>query len=859
MREKFSVFFNKRITSKKRKTAMFLSFVALVEILAVLVVSTSAWVESVSSIKIFTTAQTTAGGTRGIIESPIKQQVDLVNTGSTAIDLSEYFRPSGAFHLAGASSTDGKTMFFPEIKGGDTTNFRIGNVNDKNVNYISFTIRTKSSRHLAFDQLPTISFVDDSDNATSLSSFSMADTTGMTDEEIAAAQLDFNRKRSLVRFSVGVNNDDFRVYSLVDEEFTDQVVSSEDGSTITATVYPFSDFIKGKDKLLTTEADGFLSFNMWIQDPTGAYSSYYHNKTLSVSNLKLVTVSPFTAKATYKTGTSFTEGNVGGTVAIENSSYGAVAVCYAEVGQVVHLHAIPSESNGYEFLGWYGTKTDSTVIDQSDGETFNYTVQSANETIYAKFSNEHDLYMKPEYWHDSGTDETKCRYAAFVFGVDSTGSTTGTWYDMSKVTTGSWNDYYRCSYKGNATNVIFCYMNPNSSTNNFDNSNRWLQTFDLRVPSKAGEYGYIVTCRETYNIGRNDPINNNDCGTNKLLGYWKHNYVHIQVGFTSNSDFSTANGYNTNIRAALTNTCRYYTHAYWYNDKSEVNIDGQAYQDIDGNGDLIANQIYEKKVTLTAVDQTAYDFVGWYEDEEGTSTLISTNKEVEITAPDNLPYSSGTQVNTKMYYARYAEKPEAWQLMYSLNGGAWSAADMTQSSSDSDTFTYTWQNFGEGDNILFKIYDAKRDKWYSNGTTYDRYITTTIINADALNSNTSTANMNLTGHKGDYTFSFDSGASKKLTLTAAYGTITITFDCSSFTGVGDDDATIKLACTQGEVYPMTKSGNTWTAEVSSTYTQNFWFNRKNSDGTLNWNDWNAGYRGTSLTYKVTDWGVGSWQ
>ena len=423
MKEKLRAFFKDPRTGKNRRLSLILTIVALVEVIALMVVSTSAWVESINSIRIYNEVP-------GVVESAINQKVNLVSSSSNTYNLANYFRSSGAYHLTGASSTDGKTMYFPEIvSSGSPSIYRIGGVNDKNVNYISFTIRTQTKVSLAFDQVPTISF-----GGTALS----------------------GNNRKLVRFSVGDSAGNFRVYSLYPSAFTESVPAAEDGTTETTTVYPFADYVKGKDRVVETTANGYLSFNMWIQDPTGASKSVYDNKALAVSNLMLVIVTPFTVKAASTTGTNgaYQLNNTGGNVAIENSAYGATATFYAVPGQSVALHAVASESNGFQLLGWYTTNpngtTNNTVNSNSAVDPYNYTIPSSGSvtTIYAKFSNLHTLYMLPEFVHKN-TDGTAAnvRYAAYVFGINASGVNEGTWYNMNTLeSSGDYAGYYKCSY-----------------------------------------------------------------------------------------------------------------------------------------------------------------------------------------------------------------------------------------------------------------------------------------------------------------------------------------------------------------------------------------------------------------------------
>lgn len=785
MKEKRNALFSYFRKNKNRRVALILTIVALVEILAIMIVSTSAWVESISSIKIFTTIQSDANGTKGIVESVLNQHVKMDEGSSSVYDLSTYFRPSGAFHFAPASSTDGKTMFFPEI--GTPNEYRIGSISDKNVNYIAFTIRTKETTpvSLAFDQVPTISF--------------------------GGTELNQNDETSkLVRFAIGDSSGDFKVYSLYKEKFTEQVPAAEtvdpnstaDPKTGYAytTVYPFKDFVKGKDRACKTTSDGTLSFSMWIQDPTGANGSVYDGKQFTVANLKLIIVKPFTVKAAYKDGSQYQVDTIGksGTVAIENSEYAKEVTYYAVPGVAIDLHALASEANGYQFMGWSNTLTNDTVFASSSVDPYRYTVASSGTTayavvdnvptLYAKFNDEHDLYLKPEFKHiyeDNGTLKSNISYAAYVFGRDAaTGTVVGTWYKMTASST-----YYKCTYKGSATSVIFCYMNPSWTTplamNGTTDPNwdyRWLQTYDLTVPARPGNYYYVATCRQvldditangtTYDNERNAEITgsgSHDFGTNKLLGYWEHNNVQVNVGYATASDNKTNRIYcaltdtvKNQSTTELSNSNNHY-HAWWYQDAASVKLDGTEYQDYDGTTyEPIEQYHFGKKVTLTAEDSYDMNFAGWYTDAAATQ-LVSTDNEVEITAPDNGNYSGSNTTKNVTYYAKYTEKAAAWSFRYGASGSDWTVLPLYQSSTNDHVFTGTL-SLTYGQVINFKIHDDKHATWYANGQTYNDIAANTIINAAALT--TDGTDMTLTAAKnGNYNISFND-STNKLTVTS---------------------------------------------------------------------------------------------
>lgn len=826
---------------RKRRIGIILTIVALVEILAIMVVSTSAWIESISSIKVYTTAQTTAGGTKGVVASKLKQRLGLSVGNDTDIDLTQYFRPSGGYHLSGASSADGNVMYFPETKGNTTQKYRVGTINDKNVNYVSFTVKTTTGNiALAFDSTPTFKF--------------------------GGTELPEN-KRSLLRFSVG-NGSTFKVFSLA-EEYEDTVISGENATdTASSTVRSFSDYAVGNSNLVTTTtANGYLTFSMWIQDPTGINSPLYNNKALTVENLKLVAVKPFTLRSTYMNDNgSYVAGTTGGTVAINNGEFGETAVAYLKHGSVVTLKASPNTTNGYSFVGWSKTANGSVINNMGVGNctnnngiysiTYNFNTSdfTGDYELYAQFNDRHILYLDPKYKHYNGNNGTttsnKIKFFAYIWGSVN-GQFKKEWYQGTEQTNGT----YKFIYKGSANSVIFCYMSPSTPSAATVNSQdaagtdvwdayRWLQTYDLSFPLENGEYTYVVTARR-------DPYAN----TGQVLGYWKHSYAKINVAKCSDSasqnSSNTVGMYLNNAYVdpdSVGNTTRYSTsnsiRAF------DGKFDGKTYT-TDGDGATLPYP-YNATVTLTNSPGSAYNFDGWYTNAAGTGTKLTTAQLNSLTAANASDVNNGTT-----YYAKFVEKPETWQLQYgATNDGSWNTPiTLTRESSTSNYFKGT-VTLTEGQRIYFKIYDAKNQTWYGNGGTYEEYTTTSILNNGSFT--TSGGNATIRGHAGTYTFRWNY-STKQLTITAAYSNITITLDSSSTTWIADASAIVWFDTTQGSKQMTKVSSSKWTVSVPSNYSGNCQFKRNNSGNTSTWNTWNAGYRGFSTTYKTSGDGTGGWQ
>lgn len=753
MKKKLSEFFNVPFNGKKKRTGIALTIVALVEVILLMVVSTSAWVESINSLKIYNLVP-------GVVESPIFQKVNLDSTSDDTYNLDKYFRASGAYHLTGASSADGNTMYFPEIvvptenPSEDPSEepseadlvpkiYRVGGINDKNVNYISFTIRTQTAVDLAFDQVPSISF-----GGTALSG-------------------DY---RKLVRFSIGDNSGNFKVFSLYPEKFIDEnVVIDENGTKGSSAVYPFSDCVKGKDKAVTTTANGLLTFSMWIEDPAPTKSTrdVYDNKALAVSDLKLVIVKPFTVYAASTTGTNnsgdpvYELNNTGGNVAIENSAYGKQATYYAVPGQQISLHAVASATNGFQFLGWDTTNpnnnTSNDVISGSNVDPYTYTIPNDGNTteLYAKFSNVHTLYMKPEYQF-KGNNDNYVRFAAYVFGINAQGVLEDKWYDMTSATWKNDNGYYKFSFQGNASTVIFCYMNKNNAANNWDN--RYLQTYDLQVPTIMGEYGYHVTSRKIIGHNRGASGINEDTGygTNLLYGFWLHNHVKINVDYTSDSPSGVAE----TIYPSLKDSSDVSGKAEWYDDANKnkyLFLDGKKYP-VNSN-----SPTYSKMVTLTAeqvANDSKYVFKGWYSDQDGTNRL-TTNLTYDIEAPDNNIYTGSDTENEVTYYAKYEKKPPVYYI--TANWNSWSTnSNMLSGTSNELTVT---QELDPG-TYEFKVYEGIDEAYYAKNYDFkyqyngDTYLDSTSPSAITKNGNNGNNMKFYVGHTGKFTFHLNKSTMK---------------------------------------------------------------------------------------------------
>lgn len=254
--------------NKKTRKGFILTMVALVEVLAISVVSVSAWVETISTITIKAEVAK--------IDNYVYTNADIGSgngySGKT-IDLTKYFSAAGGVHLASASSADGENIFFP-IKKSDVSDFgansyRCADVNDKNVNYIDFSFNVKvdktfNANHAEFylDQVPKITI-------------GGADVSG-----------------NLVRMAI-TDTDTQNTVVCGSEASNKNVVSKAEGNQTPETVRAFSDFVVNPEseptELFRVDKGSSKTINIkvWLQDDKA--TTEYAGKTVSISGVNIVT------------------------------------------------------------------------------------------------------------------------------------------------------------------------------------------------------------------------------------------------------------------------------------------------------------------------------------------------------------------------------------------------------------------------------------------------------------------------------------------------------------------------------------------------------------------------------------------
>lgn len=267
-KEKFAI--GKKSGKEKRKS-LILSIVALVEVLAIAIVSVSAWVETISTIKLDLN--------NGTIDNYVFTNANIgygKGYDGNTIDLTKYFRQAGDVHLASATSANGTDVYFPTLtaNGAPSATYRKATVNDKNVNYIDFSFNvtakgTKASFY--FDKVPTIKVNDaDADEGKLRVSFVcdgsntvVCGKSNSTTEVVAGTSLNTTKRENVKSF----------------DSYTGLTAESP---------------------LFTVPADSKphkVTMRVWLQDDSR--KTKYAGQTVTIENFKLITQSPQAGELTF--------------------------------------------------------------------------------------------------------------------------------------------------------------------------------------------------------------------------------------------------------------------------------------------------------------------------------------------------------------------------------------------------------------------------------------------------------------------------------------------------------------------------------------------------------------------------------
>lgn len=340
--------------NKKTRKGFILTMVALVEVLAISVVSVSAWVETISTITI------KAEGAK--IDNYVYTNADIGSGNgysNKTINLAEYFRAAGGVHLASASSADGENIFFP-IKNSGASEFgvdsyRCADINDKNVNYIDFSFNVKVDKtfkadHAEFylDQVPKIT-IGGGNVSGNLVRMAITDTD--------------TQKTVVCGYNAG----------------SDNVVNTADGKEVPGKVQAFSDFVVSSESIPTElfrvdkGSSKTINIKVWLQYDKA--TTEYAGKTVSISDVKIVTQNKkgnkvyFVDRTVNEANKNWTKG-----VTFQQGDKTPVTMKFNENSHTYSCNYIPAEENTVvKFTSEGGVTWTTNMKSLNSGESMYYT------------------------------------------------------------------------------------------------------------------------------------------------------------------------------------------------------------------------------------------------------------------------------------------------------------------------------------------------------------------------------------------------------------------------------------------------------------------------------------------------------
>ena len=681
MKERFALlaaYFKEKLaigkkSGKEKRKSMILSIVALVEVLAIAIVSVSAWVETISTIKLDLN--------NGTIDNYVFTNANIgYGNGydGNTIDLTKYFRQAGDVHLASATSANGTDVYFPTLtaNGEPSATYRKATVNDKNVNYIDFSFNvtakgTKASFY--FEKIPTIKVNDaDADEEKLRVSFvcdgSNTVVCGKSDstaEVVAGTNLNIKGQENVKSFG------------------------SYTGST-------------AESPLFTVPADSKphkVTMRVWLQDDSR--KTKYSGQTVTIDNFKLITQSPQAGELTFYDKTTG-DPSLGAGWATKNNR----AIWINQDGKSEY-EKLSKDSSGNYFI--------KLGSDYTDKPNATVTFYSCESTVT---SNPQNSYVAK--WTttlQAGVDADSQTFTAYGY-KDSSNNGYGTWGEVQKILLSSEDastlpmtqvdgkylavDMY---VQGSSTPIAMTFE---------PNENASLSGWVAYLPNPNSNAAHLITFKFTYNgkdysvsaPNRNSSVNY--VITSKNTGYWAppaivsvystckdekdNNAVMGTVSVTGGMDGATrvkvTAGTKVTLTATPTNSDKY-RFIGWYSDpefKAPVTLSNGAYPANDTSAEhkfyakfqrqykveakavsdgavanstggtvkisggeegayTVGSYLEGQNTSITATPKEGYDFKGWYSDEKCTK-LESQDLTLSI---DNI------QAN-HLYYAKFMIK-----------------------------------------------------------------------------------------------------------------------------------------------------------------------------------------------------------
>lgn len=655
MKERFALlaaYFKEKLaigkkSGKEKRKSLILSIVALVEVLAIAIVSVSAWVETISTIKLDLN--------NGTIDNYVFTNANIgYGNGydGKTIDLTKYFRQAGDVHLASATSANGTDVYFPTLtaNGEPSATYRKATVNDKNVNYIDFSFNvtakgTKASFY--FEKIPTIkvndadadeeklrvSFVCDGSNNTVV-----CGKSDITAEVVAGTNLNIKGQENVKSFG------------------------SYTGST-------------AESPLFTVPADSKphkVTMRVWLQDDSR--KTKYAGQTVTIDNFKLITQSPQAGELTFYDKTTG-DPSLGAGWATKNNR----AIWINQAGKSEY-EKLSKDSSGNYFI--------KLGSDYTDNPNATVTFYSCESTVT---SNPQNSYVAK--WTTTlktAVDAESQTFTAYGY-KDSSNNGYGTWGEVQKILLSSEDrntlpmtqvdgkylavDMY---VQGSSTPIAMTFEpNDNASLSGWvaylpnpnSNAARSItfkftyngKDYSVSAPNRNSSVNYVITSQNTgywappaivsvYSTCKDEKDNNAPMGTVSVTG-----------GMDGATRVKVTEGTTVTLNAKPTDSNKY-RFIGWYSDpefKAPVTLSNGAYPANDTSAEhkfyakfqrqykveakavsdgavanstggtvkisggeegayTVGSYLEGQNTSITATPKEGYDFKGWYSDEKCT-------------------------------------------------------------------------------------------------------------------------------------------------------------------------------------------------------------------------------------------------
>lgn len=654
MKERFTLlaaYFKEKLaigkkSGKEKRKSMILSIVALVEVLAIAIVSVSAWVETISTIKLDLN--------NGTIDNYVFTNANIgygKGYDGNTIDLTKYFRQAGDVHLASATSANGTDVYFPTLtaNGAPSATYRKATVNDKNVNYIDFSFNvtakgTKASFY--FDKVPTIK-VNDAD----------------ADEEKLRVSFVRDGSNTVV---CGKSNSTAEVVAGTNLNIKGQEKVKSFGSYTGSTA---------ESPLFTVPADSKphkVTMRVWLQDDSR--NTKYAGQTVTIDNFKLITQSPQAGELTFYDKTTG-DPSLGAGWATKNNR----AIWINQAGKSEY-EKLSKDSSGNYFI--------KLGSDYTDNPNAAVTFYSCESTVT---SNPQSSYVAK--WTttlQTAVDAESQTFTAYGY-KDSSNNGYGTWGEVQKILLSSEDastlpmtqvdgnylavDMY---VKGSSTPIAMTFEpnekaslsgwvaylpNPNSDaahsiTFKFTYNGK---DYSISAPNRNSSVNYVITSQNTgywappaivsvYSTCKDEKDNNAPMGTVSVTG-----------GMDGATRVKVTEGTTVTLNAKPTDSNKY-RFIGWYSDpefKAPVTLSNGAYPANDTSAEhkfyakfqrqykveakavsdgavanstggtvkisggeegayTVGSYLEGQNTSITATPKEGYDFNGWYSDEKCT-------------------------------------------------------------------------------------------------------------------------------------------------------------------------------------------------------------------------------------------------